>query len=266
METPQEVAQDRQLDPKGGACGVELRDLAFNYRESMPVLKQVDLSVKPGERVSIIGLEGCGRSTLAQLCAGLLRPQRGLAEVDGLEATRLVRGQLAWFHPSHELLDASVEENVTMGREISQADLRWSLELSGLNDHLSWLPDGLRSELCWAGRNLSSSQVARLQLARALCGRPRLLILDHPLSALDPQARRRMLGRLFDTSRPWTLINLVPDAEALARSQRILWLQDGELLELGPPQQALKLEVSPLPRHFPTICREALMRLEDLDV
>lgn len=266
VETRQEVPQDRQLDSQGGACGVELRDLAFSYREGTQVLKQVDLSVKPGERISIVSLEGCGRSTLAQLCAGLLRPQRGLAEVDGLEATRLVRGQLAWFHPSHELLDASVEENVTMGRDISQADLRWSLDLSGLNDHLSWLPDGLRSELCWAGRNLSSSQVARLQLARALCGRPRLLILDHPLSALDPQARRRMLSRLFDSSRPWTLINLVPDAEALARSQRILWLQDGELLDLGGPQQALGLEVSPLLRHFPTLCREALIRMEDLDV
>ncbi|MFN8611918.1 MAG: ABC transporter ATP-binding protein [Vulcanimicrobiota bacterium] len=267
LEIPADAPPDQNLDKEQRPCRLQLRGVGFGYPgHPAAVLRQADLEVPAGARVSLLGPEGAGRSTLAQLCVGLLQPQSGLVEVDEREVSRLERGGLAWLHPDHDLLDASVEENVRMGRDISQADLRWALEMSGLNDHLSWLPQGLRTELYWAGRNLSSSQVTRLQLARVLAGRPRLLVLDHDLAALGPQARRRVLARLFDVSRSWTILNLSYELEALALSQRIYWLQDGEIIELGTPNEAVASEVSPLRRHFPALSAELARRLEASDV
>ncbi|MBS2034577.1 ATP-binding cassette domain-containing protein [bacterium] len=267
LEIPAEPEPDQVLESESTPCHVQLRGVGFAYPD-LPnqVLSQADLELPAGSRISLLAPEGGGRSTLAQLCVGLLQPQSGLVEVDGREVARLQRGQLAWLHPGHDLLDASVEENILMGREFSQSDLRWALEMSGLNDHLSWLPQGLRTELCWAGRNLSSSQVARLQLARVLVGRPRLLILDHDLAALDPEGRKRVFGRLFDRTRSWTLLNLICDPEALALSQRIFWLQDGEIIDLGTPTEAVSAEISPLRRRYPWLCQELTRRLEARDV
>ena len=267
LEIPRSHKPDQKLDDRGTPCKLDFREVTYQYPGSaLPVLNLAAFSVAAGERVSILGLEGCGRTTLAQLGVGLLSPQLGLVEIDNCEAARLEPGHLAWLHATHDLLDASVEENIRMGREVSQADLRWALDMSGLNDHLSWLPQGLRTELYWGGRNLSSSQVARMQLARVLCGRPRMLFLDHDLAALAPHSRKRVLGRLFDRSRNWTLISLINDPEALVLSQRLLWLQDGEILELGSPREAVSLEVSPLRRHYPELCSDVERRLEERGV
>ncbi len=264
LETPLERPANRPLERKDPGCELHLRGVRFAYTENGPeVIKNLELLVPSLVRFSILAREGEGKSTLAQLMAGLLRPQRGQIEMDGVEVSRLERGGSSWLHPSQELLDASVEENIRMGRDLSPADLRWALEMSGLNDHLPWLDSGLETELCWAGRNLSSAQVTRLQLARALAGRPRLLLLDHELSALDPEARRRILGRLFDSSRMWTLVNFTYECEALALSRRIFWLQEGELIDLGTPEQAVALEESPIGRHFPTLARQLRLRLEE---
>lgn len=263
LETPEEPGHDRQLEARQAGCELVFRGVDFGYPQSKAgVLEQIQLEIPALARVSVLGMEGCGRSTLAQLAVGLIVPQRGQVEIEGVEVHRLNRGELVWLNPGHELLDASVEENIRMGREIPTTDLRWALEMSGLNDHLPWLPQGLRSELCWAGRNLSSSQVTRLQVARALAGRPRLLVLDHEFSALNPEARVRLFTRLFDSARPWTLLSFSYDPEALARSQRLYWLQDGELIDLGSPQQALDLEVSPIRRNLPRLAEQLSARLE----
>lgn len=267
LETPLERAGDRVAEQKDRGCDLNLRGLIFGYSEKKPdLINQLDLTVAPLARISILGLEGEGKSTLAQLMAGLLRPQRGSVEVEGIEVSRLQRGTISWLHAGHELLDASVEENIQLGRELPNNDIRWALEMSGLNDHLPWLDAGLETEICWAGKNLSSAQVTRLQLARSLAGRPGLLLLDHELSALAPEGRRRVLTRLFDSTRPWTLVNFTSDCEALARSQQIFWLQEGELIELGSPQQAIGLEESPIRRHFPTLARQLAQRLEEAHV
>lgn len=264
LETPLERSLDRVCEETNLGCALHLRGLTFRYEpDKTPVLDDLELLVPSLGRITILGREGAGKSTLAQLMGGLLKPQRGQVEVDGVEVSRLQRGDWSWLHPGHELLDASVEENIRMGRELTAADLHRALELSGLSDHLPWLSEGLETELTWAGKNLSSAQVARLQLARCLAGSPRLLLLDHEFSALEPEARRRVMSRLFDSSRRWTLINFTYDCEALALSQRIYWLQEGELIDLGRPRQSIGLEESPLRRHFPTLARQLELRLEE---
>jgi len=267
LEIPLERSQDRQAPAGTIGSDLQLRGVCFRYQaDQADVISDLDLLVPALARYSILGLEGCGKSTLAQLMTGLLRPQRGQVEVDAHEASRLQRGHSSWLHAGQELLDASVEENLKMGRDLSAADVRWSLEMSGLSDHLPWLKEGLETELCWAGRNLSSSQVTRLQLARAIAGRPRLLLLDHELSALTPEARRRVMNRLYDSSRTWTLINFTYDCEAVALSHRIFWLQEGELIDLGTPAQAVELVESPIARHFPSLTRLLRARLEEIHV
>ena len=264
LEIPVDEPGDSTLPPLSGGCQLRFREVEFRYHDlGDPLLSRLSLTVEANQRVSLIGPEGCGRSTLAQLAVGVLQPDKGQVLVEGLEARRLTQHPLAWWNEREELLDTSVEENIKMGREVSPHDLRWALELSGLHDHLPWLPQGLKTRVSCGGRNLARSQVLRILLARTLLGRPSLLVLDQNLHSLDFEGRLTVVRTLFDRGQRWTLLNLSAEIESLALSDRIYWLQNGQLTELGSPQEAAAQEEGPLAIHSPTLLRKLKRRLEE---
>lgn len=255
LETPQESPGQLTLTRPEGPLQLDFREVSFAY--TGPILERATLRVGPGERVSVVAEEGGGRTTLARLAVGLLRPDRGQVELQGMDLSRLSqvdRGRaLAWLTAREELFDTTVEENITLGRDVSSHDLRWVLELSGLHEHLPWLAEGLATRVTCGGRNLSRAQVVRVLLARNLLIRPQLLIIDQEFSALDFEKRRQTVRRLFDPQRRWSVLNLVPDVNSLALSDRIYWLRQGQLEDLGSPQAVLEAVDSPFQQRFPTL-------------
>ena len=201
-------------------ASLRLLGVSYAYEGGRAVFDGVDLAASPGERVAVVGPSGSGKSTLADLVYGLRAATAGVVELDGVNVRDLslesFRREVALVK-GLDVIEATVMENVRMGRpSVTLAVAREALESVGLWAEASALPDGLHTVLASHGGPLSQGQARRLMLARALAGRPRLLVLDEALDGLDLDAHRRVVETLFRSSTPWTLL-LVTHDESLAR-------------------------------------------------
>ncbi len=263
LEIPLDEPAPHTLNLTRGAS-LAFRQVSYRHTaEGREVLSNFSLEIEAGSRVSLLAESGSGMSTLARLAVGLIRPTRGQVEVEGLQAHSNLRSQLVWLTDREEIFDTTVEENITMGREFSPADLRFALELSGVNEHLPWLPDGLQTQIICGGRNLSRSQVMRILLARNIIHRPYLLVVDQNFYALGFERRIETVRKLFDRSNRWTILNLVAETEALLASDRIMLLKEGQVLDLGSPAAAIAPDDGPLAQQFPELRRALRRRLAE---
>ena len=168
------------------------------YAGGRDVLVDFNLTVEPGERVRVVGSHGSGKSTLVELLYGLRAPTMGRIELDGVDFREIslesLRSQMAVVK-GIEMIEGTIEENVSMGRpEVSGADVRAALEAVGMIDEIRELVDGMATVVSSTGGPLSSGLARRLMLARAIAGKPRLLILDDFLDDLDSDVRHQ-IGR-----------------------------------------------------------------------
>jgi NitT/TauT family transport system ATP-binding protein len=207
----------------GGA--ISLSDVHFSHGPAL-VLGGVTCTIAAGEHVAIVGRSGAGKSTLLHLIAGLLRPARGQVLIDGVAAEAIARGAVLMFQRPALLPWASVRDNILLpsrfsgelrrDRQNSQQRLNTLLAQIGLSDRADALP-----------AQLSGGQQQRVALARALAAEPRILLLDEPFSALDPDTRaslRKDVHRLA-AARGATLVTVTHDlADAAALADRALVL------------------------------------------
>jgi ABC-type bacteriocin/lantibiotic exporter with double-glycine peptidase domain len=172
--------------------------------------KTLRLVVPSGHRIAVIGPSGSGKTSLLETLALLRVPEQGLLEFDGLDARSLDRAvtrlEVAYVGQSETFAD-TVAENIRVGRsELSAADVRRALEMVGLAEDVARLPEGIATPLASDGRPLSANAISRLSIARALAGRPRLLLINGMLDALDTADCPQLIESLFDRSAPWTLV------------------------------------------------------------
>lgn len=222
----------RAVAPPVGAS-LAISHLAYHYHEHHAVLHDLNLVVKPGERVALIGPSGSGKSTLADLLYGLRLPSGGHIRFDGINLRDLsleaIRSEIALVK-GLELVEDTILENVRAGRTgLSLADVHDALEAVDLADEVAHLPDGMQTRLSLSGGPLSLGQARRLMLARALAGRPRLLVLDEALDGLDLDARRHLFESVFDRNAPWTLLVVTHEQGVAARCDRAIALADGHV-------------------------------------
>ncbi len=182
------------------------------------------LELEAGERVAISGLRG---KTRLLETLGLLRlPSEGLLEYDGIDARGLDRAaarQQVAFVGRAEVFAGTVEENLRLGRDsLTGADLRRALDMVGLSDRVARLPQGIQTPLTPDGRPLSNNEIARLAIARAIAGRPRLLLLDGMLDGLDLSACPALLDSLFDPASGWTLAVVTVRDDIRDRCDRVV--------------------------------------------
>jgi len=196
--------------PKEGGIELRLRDVCYAYREGQGLLEKINLTVESGTSVGVCGPPSCGKTTLAELLFGLRRPTFGSIELDGVDSDDLrpdiLRRHVALAGPI-EVIDGSIAENVHLDRvEVDSTDIHESLRRAGLLDDVFLLPDGLETQLTATGSPLSGTQLCRLMLARAIAGRPRLLILDTLLDLLPDDQALDLMTLLANEEAPWTLI------------------------------------------------------------
>ncbi len=215
-----------------GPAGLELRDVVFSYGGRRPVLDGATATVAPGERVSLIGR---GKSSLVALVTRFHEPASGLIELDGIDVRTIdpeaLRVQVGVVEGRRDqIFEGTLEENITMGRPLPHADVRWAIATAQLADEIGALPEGLQTPLPATGATLSESVCTRILCARAIVGRPRLLIVDDALAGLPPDLHRRLLDALWREP-GWTLIDLSQDPRLGQRSGRRLELRGGRVLE-----------------------------------
>jgi len=221
------VLDQLTLEPVGGErLAVDDRPMqvaAEVIREGRPPQR---LDVRPGERVAVSGPSGSGKTHLLEVL-GLLRvPGEGLLEFDGIDARSLDRAatrlQLAYVGRAETFAD-TVAENVRVGRaDLSAADVRRSLEMVGLADRVARLPQGVATPLASDGMPLSSNEISRLSIARALAGGPRLLLVDGLLDGLDIQGCPELVTSMLDRAAPWTLVVVTCRDDIKRRCDRIV--------------------------------------------
>jgi ABC-type bacteriocin/lantibiotic exporter with double-glycine peptidase domain len=197
------------------------------------VLSDVDFEVAPKARIGVNGVNGSGKSTLLDLILGLRQPTRGAVEIEGIDLREMrieeIRTQISLVRRV-ELFDGTLLENIRVGRaEISIEDVRLTLSQVGLLDEIAQLPDGLLTNLTGSLNPLSAGQAQRLMLARAIVGKPKLLLLDEALENIDAETKGKILGVLTDPAAPWTLILASHDSFELSHCGEVLRLHAGRL-------------------------------------
>jgi NitT/TauT family transport system ATP-binding protein len=209
--------------PHPSSPHLALASVAYRYGPA-PVFERVDLAVEAGERVGILGRSGVGKSTLLQVLAGLAAPSSGTVRIDGTDVRGPVPGCTVMFQRPALLPWATVLDNVLLparlggrlGRTDAGAEARRLLEDLGLSERAEAKP-----------HQLSGGQQQRVALARALASRPRILLLDEPFSALDPEMRASLRADVLRLAeaRGLTLIVVthdLADVAALARRAVVL--------------------------------------------
>ena len=260
-DLPLERADGQAMTASSQGLAVRCRSLTFSHPGGPSLLNQLDLEIPAGAKVGLLGPNGCGKSTLAELLIGTLEPQLGTVELDGQELRGIkldsIRRQVGLATDHNEMLEATLEENILLGRQVGAGDLRWALEASGLDEHLPWLPQGLRTPLLRQGRNLSRSQWQSVMVARALLGTPRLLILDEAFTGIDEPKLEKLLEAIFDRFSAQTVLLISRRPEAIRRCQVIHILHEGRIQESGSPQELARRPESLFSQFYPQCARHA---------
>jgi ATP-binding cassette, subfamily B, bacterial len=212
--------------------------VGFTYPgAATPILTDVNLDIRPGETMALVAATGAGKTTLTALVPRLYDVTSGRVTIDGVDVRDLrlsdLRTQVAMAFEDATLFSASVRENLTLGREhTGEADVIEAVEVAQA-DFVFDLPHGLETRIGEQGMSLSGGQRQRLALARAVLGRPRVLVLDDPLSALDVQTEKMVEGALRRVLTSTTALIVAHRPSTVLLADRVALLQDGRIVDVG---------------------------------
>jgi ATP-binding cassette subfamily B protein len=220
---------------------IRLQNVSYRYPSSDDwVLRDVSLSIPVGSRIALVGTTGGGKTTAAHLLLGLLEPQRGCLELDGIPVSDLDlpawQASCAQVPQFINLLDASILENVAFGQaeeQINQAEVWEALDAAQLDEFVSELPYGLLTPIGENGLQLSGGQRQRLALARAFYRRARFLLLDEATSALDNRTENEVIEALELVGRRCTTVVIAHRLSTVKRCDRIYEFDGGRIKAYG---------------------------------
>ena len=237
--------------PDTNSVELRLENVTFRYPGSEnPLFEHLNVTIRPGERLAIVGLNGAGKTTLVKLLCGFYDPDEGRVTLNGIDIREFNRreyyGLLCAVYQEFSILDMTIAENVAQRIEGIDEGKVWNcLKLAGLSNFVRSLPKGLQTHV---GRNvytdgilLSGGQTQRLMLARALYKGGPILVLDEPTAALDPIAESDIYQKYSAMSGGKTSIFISHRLASTRFCDRILYLADGTIAEEGTHEELLKM-------------------------
>ncbi|MDG4784576.1 ABC transporter ATP-binding protein [Micromonospora sp. WMMD1102] len=231
-----------EASTRGGA--LHFAGVWFGYPQGPPVLRGIDLAVRPGETLAVVGVTGCGKTSLLSLVPRLHDVTAGQVTLDGRDVrdVRLdsLRRRVGIAFEEPTLFSMSVRENLTLGRaDAGEDEVRAALAVAQA-DFVYDLPWGLDTRIGEQGLSLSGGQRQRLALARAVLGRPGVLVLDDPLSALDVHTEALVERALARVLRDTTALLVVHRPSTVALADRVALLADGRIAAVGTHAELLR--------------------------
>ena len=237
-----EMAYGRSTVDDSGAAALRFEQVDFSYPDGEPVLRGVTFDVPAGRTVALVGPTGSGKSTIASLAARLVDPDHGTVGLDGVDVRELTGASLAravaLVPQVAFVFDDTVRGNVTLDRPAIAAEHAWAaLRLAQADGFVARLSEGLDTTVGERGTSLSGGQRQRLTLARAVAGRPRLLVLDDATSAVDPRVEAAILAglRRADTS----ILVVAYRRATIALADEVVYVEHGRIVARGTHPQLL---------------------------
>ena len=236
--------QPAPAPPEPARGFVHIENLTFGYNEQEPpFIQDFNLSIRPGQRVALVGSSGCGKSTIAKLTCGLLTPWSGTVRIDGRPVTDIppshLTGTLSYVDQDVMLFDGNVRENVTLWNPtIPESDVTHALRDAVIHDEIALRPGKYDSRVEEGGRNFSGGQRQRLEVARALASNPTVLILDEATAALDPITEMEFDDRI--RRRGCTCLIVAHRLSTIRDADEIVVLERGRIVQSGPHEELIK--------------------------
>jgi ABC-type multidrug transport system fused ATPase/permease subunit len=246
FDEPVDIADDAGgAEAKGLGSGLRFEGVGLTYPGAEgPALQGLDLELRAGETLALVGPSGSGKSTVVDLVARFLDPTEGRVTVDGVDLRTLTLDswtrQYAMVTQVPFLFHTSVGENIRYGRpEASDAEVREAAQAAGILEFIEGLPQGLSTDVEDAGARLSGGQRQRLTIARAFLRGAPLLLLDEATSALDSESERLVQAALDRLMQDHTVLVIAHRLSTIRRADRIAVLDEGRLVELGTHEELL---------------------------
>lgn len=228
--------------PKGE---IVFQNLSFSYLDGSPVLHQMNERAAPGERIGIVGPSGAGKSTLVNLLLGFYSPSAGTILIDGVPiqeiGTESLRRNTGVVFQDNPMFDASIRSNLLLGEKGIRDEQLWeALEQANVADFVRSLPDTLETLVGVKGLKLSGGQRQRLAIARVILKSPSIVIMDEATSSLDSVTELQIEEALEHLLENRTSITIAHRLSTIVRSDRILYLEDGRIMESGTHGELIK--------------------------
>jgi len=239
LDTPV-VASGRE-DPGQISGAVTFDHVSFRYAPRGPwTLDDVTLQIRPGEKIALVGRSGQGKSTLLRTFLGMIQPEKGAVLIDGRDLRTLNREaflqQVGVVSQEPFMVDESVHDNIAFRRaHVRDEDVVWAASVACIHEVIERLPQGYQTRLSGNGSRLSGGQRQRLSLARALAGRPRILVLDEATSALDRDNETNIEANLRRIG--CTRIVVAHRIDTVRDADRIVVVSEGRLVQVGSYEQ-----------------------------
>ena len=239
MDTQPGIVDSKDaISPSSVLGRVEFDHVCFSYQSGNRVLSDICLSVEPGEMIAIVGKSGAGKSTLVNLIARFYETSSGRILIDNHNIRQVklesLRKHIAFVFQETFLFATSVRENIALGRmDADFDDITAAAKNANADGFIRQLPDGYNTYVGERGVKLSVGQKQRVAIARALLRNPRILILDEATSSLDSESEQAIQDALFRLMEGRTSFVIAHRLSTIKKSDRILVLDDGKIVEIG---------------------------------
>lgn len=223
---------------------IELNNIFFRYKENMPyVLNGLNLKIKPGEYIAIVGRTGCGKSTLVRLLLGFEQPEKGAIYYDGKDISRVdmtsLRRKIGVVSQDGCLFTGDIYSNIVITNPKLTLDDAWkAAEIAGIADDIREMPMGMHTMISEGQGGISGGQKQRLMIARAIAPKPKILIFDEATSALDNITQKNISNALDKLN--CTRIVIAHRLSTIKNCDRIIVINDGNIIEEGKYDDLIK--------------------------
>lgn len=239
LDTPVDITTPANAERLKRAAGqVTFDHVSFGYAAGEPVLHDISFSVRPGQRVAVLGATGAGKSTLLGLIPRFHDPQRGRVLVDGIDLRRLdlddLRRNIGIVFQESFLFSNTVAANIAFGHpHASHTEIEQAARIAAAHEFISQLPQGYDTILGELGQDLSGGQRQRLAIARALLLDPAILLLDDPAAAIDPHTEHEILEAMQQAMQGRTTFVIAHRLSTLRNADLVIVLENGRIAQMG---------------------------------
>ena len=239
LDTRSELAEDPEAAPMPEMKGrVAFENVTFGYDPGKPVLNEINIDVKPGEMIGLVGKSGVGKSTMINLICRFYDVNRGSVDIDGVDIRKIhlddLRRHIGMVHQDVFLFDGTIAENIGYGKPGATLDEIVSAAIAAeAHEFIAAAPDGYDTKVGERGGQISGGEKQRIAIARAILHDPKILILDEATSSLDSATEQKIQAAIARLVKGRTTFAIAHRLSTLRNADRLVVLDDGQVAEVG---------------------------------